>query len=532
MLTYGGPPRSSAPIFLTNLIGEVRAGIHRTRKGYFLSEKQNCLEIGIIAGILLPFLLSFLPNTMAKFNTASAIRTKTHNLAGGEAFIESPKLEFVSILLTSFVQDQFYRSEGGGIQRIVDLLNAIPDKKFAAKAALYARNEFGMRSVTHLVAAALAAQVKGEEWTKAFFDKVIHRPDDMTEILALVQKPVPNALKKGFATALARFDEYQLAKYRREGSDVSLVDVVNLVHPKNTEAIKKLVAGTLKSTETWEAKLSSSGKAESDEEKAELKGAAWKELIAEKKIGYFALLKNLRNIIQQADPETIQKAFEMLQDEKLIKKSLVLPFRYLTAMEEIAKTNDAASRQTMVAISKALDIATANVPKLPGKTLVALDISSSMTGRVREIASLFAAIILKANDADLIRFWDTASYQTINPLDSTTTIANSIAGAQGGTNFHSVFEEANHAYDRIVILSDMQGWIGGGAPSQSVAEYKRRTGANPHIYSFDMAGYGTLQFPEPQVYALAGFSDKIFDIMKLLEQDKNALIHTIEKVEL
>jgi hypothetical protein len=30
----------------------------------------------------------------------------------------------------------------------------------------------------------------------------------------------------------------------------------------------------------------------------------------------------------------------------------------------------------------------------------------------------------------------------------------------GGTNFQDIFVKANKSYKRIVILSDMQGWIG------------------------------------------------------------------------
>jgi hypothetical protein len=39
-------------------------------------------------------------------------------------------------------------------------------------------------------------------------------------------------------------------------------------------------------------------------------------------------------------------------------------------------------------------------------------------------------------------------------------------------------------------------------------------------------------FPEKNVYCLAGFSEKVFDIIKLLETDKDALINEIEKIEL
>lgn len=41
-----------------------------------------------------------------------------------------------------------------------------------------------------------------------------------------------------------------------------------------------------------------------------------------------------------------------------------------------------------------------------------------------------------------------------------------------------------------------------------------------------------MQFPEQNVFCIAGFSDKVFDIIKLLEEDKNALINRIKEVSL
>jgi len=215
---------------------------------------------------------------MSKFNTKST-GTKTTNLAGGEAFQESPELEFISILLTSFVQDQYYRSASDGINRVKALVKAC-DKEFCAKAAIYARNEFGMRSISHVVAGEIAKQVKGKEWTKRFFDKVVYRVDDITEILSYYmgeyKKPLPNSLKKGLAKAFDKFNEYQLAKYRGEGKQLSLVDAVNLVHPSpfngNADALKKLVNGELVSKDTWESELTKAGQnAESKEDKVEKK---------------------------------------------------------------------------------------------------------------------------------------------------------------------------------------------------------------------------------------------------------------------
>ena len=486
---------------------------------------------------------------MAKFNAtkASAVEaTKTVNLAGGEAYAQSAKLEFVSHLLTSFVGNQFYRTEDEGIKTLKNLIANISDNKFLAKAAIFARNEYGMRSVTHIVAAELAKKVKGESWTKDFFNKVVFRPDDMTEILAYYMsrygKPVPNSLKKGLAKAFEKFDAYQIGKYRKENGDIALVDVVNIVHPKATPIITSLVKGELKSKDTWEASLSKAGqeasaKAETAEEReeivADLKKDAWTEMVKSRKIGYMALLKNLRNILQNA-PDAVDEACAMLVEEKLVKTSKVLPFRFTTAMKEIEEIDNEGTRKIVKAINKAIDISLSNVPKFPGKTLVVVDNSGSMEGKPIEIASLFAAVIYKATDADMMVFSDNANYIKPNPDDSTVTIAKNIKDGcqQAGTNFHAIFNAASKKYDRIIILSDMQGWMGHYTPKAEFEAYKNKHAATPYIYSWDLAGQGTMQFPEKNVVALAGFSDKVFDIMGMVETDKDALIKRIEAVVL
>lgn len=473
---------------------------------------------------------------MSRFNTATR-STTIINKAGGEAYSQSPELELVSILLTSFANDQFYRSGNDTMVRLKELIG-LCNKEFVAKAAVYARTQFGMRSITHVAASELAKHIGGEKWAKDFYASVIHRPDDMTEIFSYHTAhngKIPNAIKKGFAKAFDKFNTYNLAKYRGEGKGFKLIDVVNLVHPvpteANKEAIDLLVKGKLKSTDTWEAQLTKAGQAAAnEEEKAEFKKDVWVNLINERKIGYFALLRNLRNIVEQA-PEAIDKALELLIDEKLIRKSLVLPFRFTTAYEEIRKLNDGKIiRSVLIALNKAVDVAVKNVPVFDGDTCVVLDVSGSMTGKPAQIGSLFAAVLLKSNNADMVQFDDRARYVNVNPMDSTITIAEKLRFDGGGTNFHSIFQTLNKKYDRVIILSDMQGWIGYNTPSKEFNEWKQTTGANPFIYSFDLSSYGSMQFPERNVFAIAGFSEKVFDIMKFMETDKNALINEIKKV--
>lgn len=478
-----------------------------------------------------------------KFNTLlkrEKQRPNATNLAGGDAHTQSEKLELVTILLTSFLEDKYYRTGNETAKRITNLVNAIADKRFVAKAALYARREAGMRSVSHLVAGEIAHSVKGQDWTKRFFDRVVYRADDVLEILAysmaVYGKPLPNALKKGLGQALARFDEYQLAKYRRDSAELKLVDAVNLVHPPHTDAIRALVAGTLAPANTWETKLTQAGQeATSEKDKASLKAKAWADLIGSRKIGYFALLRNLRNIIEQA-PKLTDDAVALLTDANLIRKSLVMPFRFRTAIDALEDASLQRNRRQQVvrALSKAVDLSLMNVPRFGGRTLVAMDCSGSMLGKPMKIGSLFASVLYKANDADLMLFSGDARYETFNADDATLTIAQRIEekAEWSGTNFHAVFQRANQAYDRIVILSDMQAWVGSHTPKVQFDRYVKKVGKRPRIYSFDLAGYGTLQFPEREVYTLAGFSDKTMETMRFLEEDKSALLREIERIDL
>lgn len=476
-----------------------------------------------------------------RFNTVSQ-GIKVINKAGGQSYSQTPELELVSILLTSFANDQAYRSGSDTFLKLRELIERC-DKLFVAKAAIYARTKYGMRSITHVVASELAKHISGETWGKDFYDKIVYRPDDMMEILSyhtLTNGKVPNSIKKGFAKAFERFDSYRLAKYRGEGKGFKLVDVVNLVHPvpvdKNKEALSQLISGELKSlgdNETWESVSSSKDRFSTNKEKWEYIIDMWIDKEGNVK-NYFAILRNIRNVIEaNVDEAKWRKILNAIINEKAINSSLVLPFRFITAFEEIQKLNEGKIiREALIALNVAVDISLSNVPKFDGDTLVVLDVSGSMAGKPAQIGSLFASVLIKSNNADFMVFADRAAYVNVNPMDTTITIANSIRFASGGTNFQDIFRVANKKYDRIVILSDMQGWIGHYTPKVEFDYWKNVTGANPFVYSFDLAGLGSMQFPEQNVFCLAGFSDKTVQLMSMLETDKKALINEINKIEL
>ncbi len=491
----------------------------------------------------------------AQNRARSTTRSLTSNNAGGVAFQQSPKLELVNLILGNMLSGDMYRSEGEVMSRLLALIQTIPDKEFLAKAALYARNEFGMRTTSHIIAGELANQnfTSKTDWGRRFYNAIIHRPDDMQEIMGyyLDKNPghaLPNAVKTGFAQAFTRFDAYQLAKYRGENRSVKLVDIVRLVRPKpgrkNETALKELLEGTLKNTKTWEAKISVAGQTGTKQEKQEAKAQAWGSMIQEKQLGYLALIRNLVNIGKDSSDTDFDAALKLLVNEQAIKRSLIFPFQIYTAYKQVEISDVSSRRKAKLidALSAALDLSVVNVPKLDGRTLVAIDISGSMGSnltsmsktRLIDIAALFGVVLAKACDADVVLFESTAKYVAIPKTRMTLDAARQIAIPTGGTNFESVFNlviGSKSKYDRIFILSDMQAWMQiDWNPLVTLNRYRGAVKANPFVYSFDLNGHGTMQVPENDrmVIALAGWSEKIFDIIKNAEIDRQTILKAIE----
>lgn len=485
----------------------------------------------------------------------------TTNLAGGVAYTVKEKTELVSILLTSFVADTFYNKGDDVTKRISELVKKVADKKFIAKAAIYARNEFGMRSITHVVAGELAkeASVKGEVWTKEFYNQVVRRLDDMLEIVSYVwkdgKKPLPNALKKGFRQAFARFDGYQLSKYQANQSGFKLVDLVNLIHPvptdRNKDALDALINGKLKNLTTSQTALTNIGQQTSDEtERAELRKDYWVSVLKAKKLGYTDLVRSLTKIAKDA-PEAVDLTIENLTNVEAVKKSLVMPYQLYIAMKMVEKEIGSSSegRKLVRGLEKAVELSCDNVPTFGGKTIVVVDRSGSMDSplsngkadvlSMAEVGTLMALFLARKNDTDFMIFGDEAKYVPYNANDSILTSVKALMahnrGRGGynvghGTNFHAVFQALKGKYDRIIIFSDMQGWAGGAyGCERDLNTYSVKTGAKPFVYSHDLRGQGSLQLPEERTFVSAGFSEKIFDIMKMLEQDKEALVKKIDE---
>lgn len=80
----------------------------------------------------------------------------------------------------------------------------------------------------------------------------------------------------------------------------------------------------------------------------------------------FKSQRNLRNILATA-PELTDAAVEILTDRRLIAKSLVMPFRFTTALEVLQSSGLPDASRVLAALSEAVDASLANVPRFEGR---------------------------------------------------------------------------------------------------------------------------------------------------------------------
>lgn len=308
---------------------------------------------------------------MARVNVARSNNLFTHEGALAHPASAKPINALRRSVLSCLLwEDNFYESGKLIADRILELADKVTLNELAAL-AYEARHSQHLRHVPLLLLVALAKRGSGHPsgGVATVTRDIISRADEMAELMALYWKHNPNkmipaAMRRGLAQAITKFDEYQLAKYDRPGA-VKLRDVFRLVRPKPADKKQaalwgRAVKGELKTPDTWEVELSA-GKD---------KKATFERLIKEGKLGYLALLRNLRNMDQAGcDPALVEAAI-------CVRKGAhrVLPFRYVAA----ARACPRFEKELDIALCAAIE----QLPQLPGETFVLVDVSGSMEARL------------------------------------------------------------------------------------------------------------------------------------------------------
>lgn len=423
-------------------------------------------------------------------NSASSKRSKTH---GGADAVEISALNSLRrSVLSCLLWEKTHYEDGVEIAtRIKDLVKAVSPRN-VIDLAIEARESYKLRHVPLLLLREVARHSKLESYLNSnpsglakAIARVCRRADEPAEFLSIYWSegrcPVSKQVRRGLAWSLNRFSEYELAKYNRD-NDVTLKDVLYISHAKPLDAdqnytispavdkkgyrrgpvfrhesslFSKISSDSLETPDTWEVSLSS----------GQDKKETFTRLIKTGKLGYDALLKNLRNMEQAG------------VDEKLIRNAILarrgaemtLPFRYIAA----AKAAPHFENTLDLAMIAALEVG----DKLPGKTIIVVDISGSMHAALsgksqmnRMDAACALAAVLRAS-CDTARVYATAGSDSIRKHATEEVIPrqgmaliDSIKGLYGSLGGGGIFLKPclDHVLaiekkaDRIVVITDEQ----------------------------------------------------------------------------
>lgn len=483
----------------------------------------------------------------------------TLNEEGGIAFKPTAKMELMLRTVSSLIsEDGFYKTGKDLDQDLRNLIAGIAftEPEFILKLALYARTQMYLRTAPMVLAGefALSAGRGKVPNARKYLTATIQRADEITELIGYVMEQnksrkaykgkIPQVVKHAVADAFEKFDSYQLAKYNREGS-VTLRDALFMSHAKatgkNAEALDALVKGTLAPPETWEVTISTKGSTKDN----------WESIAP--KMGYMALLRNLRNFLDKG--VEMKPILTRIADPKEVAKSKQFPYRFVSAYKELETRSDAS--KTLDALSDAVELSVQNIPEFTGKTFVTCDISGSMSSKVsgkskmemREIGCLFGAIMHKKSEDSVVSVFATDHVPvSLSARDSIFTNMKKMLRQDThgcGTDAYKVMEWLNDNkvfVHRIVLFSDMQCYSGeakyyGRMNSSNniyagLVKYRQTVNPNVFVYSFDLAHYGTTQFPQddPRVCLAGGFSDKVLSFIPMFERSRADMLAEIEAV--
>lgn len=525
---------------------------------------------------------------MSRFNTTSVNPRLTKNKEGSKAYKLNADYELYTLVATSALSDKFYETSDDRVERLRKLITQC-DSMFVAKLAIYARESMYLRSIPLVLTVELNKHLNAVNANKKVItklsDRVIQRADEITELLAYYtlanaenekagtngQKKklakLSKALQKGVANAFNKFDEYQFAKYNRK-TDIKLKDALFVTHPKpkdkiTAELFKKIADDTLETPKTWEVEMSTA------KDKNKSPKEVWEDMIDSGKLGYMALMRNLRNILSaEVSTEHVFKVADTLKNPELVKKAKQLPFRFLAAFNELKKASGDYSygrgryrwgsgddvtlknKQQVGVILEALDEAIkASVENLKGfdrnmNVLIACDVSGSMMSPVSPKSTiemydigLTLGMILqhKCKYVATGIFGDTFKTKSF-PRDSILENVMKFKKIEGevgySTNGYKVLDyliKAGDKVDKVMIFTDCQMWNSNGwdrdAQIQSKWNEYKKIAPEAKLYLFDLQGYGDtpIDIVQKDVHLIAGWSDKVFDILESLEKGEDAI---------
>lgn len=488
---------------------------------------------------------------------------RTHE--GAPGYRHDLKSELFLLAVSNMVgEDTFYESASVRDDRYAALARevAVADPGWTAAFLRWLRGEANMRSAS-LVGAIESARAMvraGIGGSRAIVTSVLQRADEPGEAvgywLSRYGRSIPKPVKRGIADAAVRlYNERSLLKYDTAAHAVRFADVLELTHPSasagkpwqadlfrvalerrhNRDALsvgdlRMLAANAALRAEaacwpdvlldekrlseagmTWEDALSLAG---SGVDKARL----WEAMVPS--MGYMAQLRNLRNLDEAGVSDRVAaRVAARLADRAEVAASRQLPFRFMSAYE------NAPTLRWGHALDTALSLSLRNLPALPGRSLVLVDTSASMTSTPlskrssvtpAKAAALFGVALaskLGSHNVDLVGFADGVFWHRMGRNDSVLRQVAKFTARTGevghGTDIAGALAAAYHMHDRVFVISDMQ---------TMTADTSAAIPATVPLYGFNLGGYRPTAYPTgPNRHEFGGLTDATFRMIPLIE---------------
>jgi hypothetical protein len=389
-------------------------------------------------------------------------RPRTHEGAPAKRITPEQALRR-SVLSCMLWENEFYEDGvliAGRVQELVPQVEAAQ----VAALAIEARERMKLRHAPLLLVREMARHATHRGLVAETLTRVIQRADELSEFVAIYwaggRQPLSAQVKKGLAAAFGKFDEYALAKYDRAGA-VRLRDVLFLSHARPVDEAqaalwKRLAENELATPDTWEVALSAAGRGEESEAKASAKREVWERLLAERKLGALALLRNLRNMHTAGVADEI-----VLAALAAMKTDRVLPFRFLAAARNAIQWEPALE----AAMFRSLE---GRCALLSGHTVLLVDVSGSMVSPIsarsdmhRTDAAYGLAILLREiSEKVTIYTFSTEAKRVLSRRGMALRDALDQSQPHGGTNLGTslkqVERELHEEFDRLIVITDEQ----------------------------------------------------------------------------
>jgi 60 kDa SS-A/Ro ribonucleoprotein len=518
------------------------------------------------------------------------------NKAGGLAYQMDDKHALVQLAVTGCFNNVYY-DKGFAQLDEVRALCAKVEPEFVGKTAIYARKYGYMKDMPAYMVAQLAAI--DIELFKRVFPVVIDNGTMLKKMVHVVRSGVTGrkSLGSGIKNAIVKWitskDGNRLFN-ESVGGDVTLADLIKMVHAKPTSDEQNALFGYLIGKEFAEDKLPSNVRAfeqfkrggeaperipfqfissavlarEEDESDASYKSRTqkWKRELWDriaKDAPWHRTRMNLNNMLKYGvfeDNKMIKEVAQRLKNPELISKARVFPYQLLTAFLNV---KDEMPMEIKLALQEALEVAVSNVPTVEGSIMVAPDVSGSMHSPVTgdrgygattstmcvHVAGLVASVFLRNNKMTKVYpFSHGVERVSLNPMDSVMTNAKKLAQIGGGATVCSApirkLNQDKADVDLVVFVSDNQSWLDSGgrrlnydspAMAEEWARLQKRC-PDAKLVCIDIQPYTNVQVEgSPNVLNIGGFSDRVFEVVNMFLKDEltpSHLVGEIEKIDL